>query len=232
MGNGLLHIYFLKIYMYYKIFIPVCGGWITLASCSTVTLFFWQKHRAEAEQVSRSIRDSKCPPASLHGLSRTPSYTVQKLGSKHLGDYSFKPASLHGLSRTPSYTVQKLDSKHFGDCSFKEVINKIIGFYSTICITDLEFPLSGKCKADLPCRSIESGQFRCRCFQDLRDTSAPHKSPLQLEFPACMTNLHSQEGNKQSLFRLILRKETNRQSLFRLILRKETNRTYLEQSKT
>ena len=39
------------------------------------------------------------------------------------------PASLHGLSRTPSYTVQKLDSKHLGDYSFKEVINKIIGFY-------------------------------------------------------------------------------------------------------
>jgi len=26
MGNGLLHIYFLKIYMYYKIFVHVCAG--------------------------------------------------------------------------------------------------------------------------------------------------------------------------------------------------------------
>ena len=74
------------------------------------------------------------------------------------------------LSRTPSYTVrlQKCDSKHLGDYSFKED--------SSICITDLEFPLSGKSKADLPCRNIENRQ-------DLRDTSAPHKAPFQLEFP-------------------------------------------------
>lgn len=117
---------------------------------------------------------------------------IEKTGQIHRIGVSIKFQSqqfLHRIFRKPSCTGQ-IDSKNLGGYSKFRVVTQRNILDSPICITAFKFSLSRKKKIDLP----------CRCFQGMRDTSATHKVPFQLEFPACMPKLQSWKGNKQHLF--------------------------------